>query len=710
MQTFVAPNEIQDAATRSMCNLLQEHSAELFLDDAVFHCDFPVYQDADGDIIPVRALLVSPSHGVIVFGTCDATESAQNVAIGQANAELEHAFSNLYGKLLKNRALRKTKTALTFDTAAVLYAPYLDQQPDHESDTEILISDSQVIAFFKSRHNQEPFDESLLDEILSTIEGSKALERPKKRDIDKNKTNTKGHQAWLVETEIAKFDRQQRRCYAKQIKGTQRIRGLAGSGKTVVLAMKAALTHIRNPDATIVYTFQTKSLYQHIQRLIGRFCRQFEDRNPDWNKLRVLHAWGGQANPGVYFEICRHHEVAPINFTDAARMSSLPFDHVCTELLKKVRPAELFDYVFVDEGQDFPASFLRLCYSVAKDGKFVWAYDELQTIFQARTPSAQEIFGVEKNGAPRVEIQDDIVLSTCYRNPREILVCAHAIGLGIYRHTPVQMLENREHWEDIGYKVLSDSFREGEQVVLERPIENSLSVISDKSGIDEIVKGAVFDTPSDEINSVVRSILGDLSDGLRPDDILVITVDDRNAKHYLGQLEQSLSTAGVQCYNVHALSFGLPDFQKDDYVTLSTVHKAKGNEAFMVYVVGVDAVFDPDTVRNRNKLFTAMTRAKGWVRVSGAGPATQAFLAELAQAKANAPKLTFKYPNPNELQVMKRDLEESSIPKIKAERLLEQALSQARSEMTEDEIEHFIRAYTQGDRKRKHFGTDESFQ
>ena len=130
----------------------------------------------------------------------------------------------------------------------------------------------------------------------------------------------------------------------------------------------------------------------------------------------------------------------------------------------------------------------------------------------------------------------------------------------------------------------------------------------------------------------------------------------------------------------------------------------------MVYVVGVDAVFDPDTVRNRNKLFTAMTRAKGWVRVSGAGPATQAFLAELAQAKANAPKLTFKYPNPNELQVMKRDLEESSIPKIKAERLLEQALSQARSEMTEDEIEHFIRAYTQGDRKRKHFGTDESFQ
>ncbi len=79
--------------------------------------------------------------------------------------------------------------------------------------------------------------------------------------------------------------------------GPQRVRGLAGSGKTVVLAMKAALTHLRYPDAIILYTFYTKNLYQHIQRLITRFYRQFDDRDPNWSNLRIMHAWGGGSNP-----------------------------------------------------------------------------------------------------------------------------------------------------------------------------------------------------------------------------------------------------------------------------------------------------------------------------------------------------------------------------------------------------------------------------
>ena len=55
-------------------------------------------------------------------------------------------------------------------------------------------------------------------------------------------------------------------------------------------------------------------------------------------------------------------------------------------------------------------------------------------------------------------------------------------------------------------------------------------------------------------------------------------------------------------------------------VTISRIQRAKGNEADMVYVVGLDRVAqNPDDISLRNQLFLAMTRARGWVTISGTG-------------------------------------------------------------------------------------------
>lgn len=118
----------------------------------------------------------------------------------------------------------------------------------------------------------------------------------------------------------------------------------------------------------------------------------------------------------------------------------------------------IYDYVFVDEGQDFPDKFLKLCVEIAKNHSMVYAYDQLQTIFQPKAVSPSEF-------APGLELAEDIVLHKCYRNPREILVCAHALGFGIYGDNITQMLENREHWDDIGYKVISGEFISGSKLL-----------------------------------------------------------------------------------------------------------------------------------------------------------------------------------------------------------------------------------------------------
>ena len=206
-----------------------------------------------------------------------------------------------------------------------------------------------------------------------------------------------------------------------------------------------------------------------------------------------------------------------------------PFDFVCKTLLELDKIEEDYDYMFIDEGQDFPVSFIKLCLRLCKGGRIVWAYDELQTIFQVKTPGIDKVL----EGTKYKGLEEDIILYKCYRNPREVLVSAHAIGFGIYGNKIVQMLDEKEYWKDIGYKVLQGDFKEGEKIIIERPKENSLETISKHFRKEEIVKFEAHKDYSNEIRQCMRNIKNDIDLGLLPDDILVIVVDDRNAKNIL---------------------------------------------------------------------------------------------------------------------------------------------------------------------------------
>jgi superfamily I DNA and RNA helicase len=86
-------------------------------------------------------------------------------------------------------------------------------------------------------------------------------------------------------------------------------------------------------------------------------------------------------------------------------------------------------------------------------------------------------------------------------------------------------------------------------------------------------------------------------------------------------------------------------------------------------------------------LFTAMTRAKGWVAVSGIGEPAQICQREVKKALDNFPDLKFVYPSDRERRIMKRDLQEKDIRKQEMERKLDEIMEQ----MPVDEIERFIK-------------------
>lgn len=184
---------------------------------------------------------------------------------------------------------------------------------------------------------------------------------------------------------------------------------------------------------------------------------------------------------GIYSEYAQKCSIIPINY-NAARVKygrSNAFEGACSELLNQtvINVQPYYDAILIDEAQDLPISFFKLCYKIAKDCKrIIFAYDELQNLNSGVMPSVSEMFGSDTNGKPFVELinaeseaRQDITLPICYRNTPWALTLAHCLGFGIYRKEGlVQLFNDLDLWEDIGYQVVNGQLKYGQKVTLRR--------------------------------------------------------------------------------------------------------------------------------------------------------------------------------------------------------------------------------------------------
>jgi superfamily I DNA and RNA helicase len=473
-----------------------------------------------------------------------------------------------------------------------------------------------------------------------------------------------------METDIALLDMDQQYAATQIPPGPQRIRGLAGTGKTVLLALKAANIHRQFPDAKILFTFNTQSLYNQARRLISRFYRHFSGVEPDFDdKLHVRHAWGGKSRAGVYSDSCKRAGIQPLDFVSArGRDRSSPFRACCADLLSVgVKP--FYDYTLIDEGQDFPKEFFQVIYSLTKgeaSRPIYFAYDELQSLSAIEVPSSTELFGSDANGLPLVSldgeypgpIDKDFVLHKSYRCPRDILMIAHAFGLGLYRPKgPVQMLTDVTSWQSIGYEV-EGNLRVGETVAISRPSENSPNRIGDIYPSKPIFESRRFNTRDEELDSVAAQIEENLAlDGVKAEEIVVTSLDSRSARTQMALLQEKLWKLQIGSI-IPGFSDDQADFAESGRITLATIFRAKGNEAPIVYILNFDSLFDyVEEIGNRNAAFTAISRSKAWVRISGIGNQMLAVEQELAHIRKSLPRFTFVYPDMT--QIRKLDAETS---------------------------------------------------
>lgn len=669
-----------DLAASSLIKILVDNATNFNINTSYIYHNFPLYRDEEELSSRANILIISKNHGIILFECSDVSERVKglNEELLKIQEQLEQTNSQIYSKLVKSKLLRGKKNKLTVELSPIIFLPNIKTLNDTD---EFLCCNSELSIkkiLEEISDESDSLDDNIFKEIVAIIEGSKGIIKPKERQIEDSEKQWKGALIQKVELDIANFDKDQKRAALNILKGPQRIRGLAGSGKTIILTWKAALIHLQDPEAEIIYTYYTKSLNQLIKQLITRFYRQHSDSDPNWDKIKILHAWGGRSLPGVYSEVCSSNGITPIKFAEAQSLGGNPFDEVCKKVVKSNLRKEC-DYLLMDEAQDFPSSFYELCYLITNNGSIVWGYDECQNILDIEIQDTVNAFGVDKNGKARVDLNEgrdtsrnDIVLHQCYRNPRNVLHIAFALGFGLYNKPILQMLENNEHWADLGFKVLEGNSVKGDSMKIERPSENSSLILNDKFINHENILVHPCKDPSHECTFVFEAIKKDIAAGLRPDDILVICIDDMYTKKYFDVLEKKLTSEGINVFNLQNAAYNSTVFKHDGYVTLSTVYKAKGNESASVYIIGIDNAFrTKDSIRARNKIFTAITRTKCWVTITGCGEVTNQFQTELNLALSDFPYFKFKMPDMKLLKKFQRDLSDSQSEMNRIEKEME---------------------------------------
>jgi superfamily I DNA and RNA helicase len=517
--------------------------------------------------------------------------------------------------------------------------------------------------------------------LLSILGGTPVFRKPVKLAV--SQPPPPGSRASIlaqVRTNLSELDWQQEQIGKQIPPGPQRIRGIAGSGKTVLLCQKAAHMHLKHPDWEIALVFFSRSLYEPMITQLDKWMRRFSSGevsyDPKNSKVRSLHAWGAKNQPGLYSQICEAAGVGRLTVEDTNRKQ--PHEslaEVCRQLLQTTTIPQIFDAILIDEGQDLMVDedlkfqdkqpFYWMAYQALRPSnpqtpeqrRLIWAYDEAQSLESLNIPTACEVFGEELahlvTGQYPSGIKKSEIMHRCYRTPSPILTAAHGLSMGLLRPAGmVSGMTRTEDWKAIGYEV-TGRFTRGQQVTLRRLPENSPHPIPQLWG-KPVFEFDIYRSRQEELTALAANIRHNLQqDQLQPSqEILVVILGSSfEAIRLETSVAQFLMQQGIPIFIPGASECNLlkPDldhrapnkFWCEGGVTVSRIHRAKGNEADMVYVVGGDLVAqDESNVSLRNQLFVALTRARGWVKLSGIGK--YPFYKEVQRVMESGDTFTFK--------------------------------------------------------------------
>lgn len=694
------PGSIEITNNESYIDVGEFLNDTLKMERGLFGFRFPSVGVAEKSQIPTF-IMICDNAGIIIIDVIaehivDADEtyewwtSRNNQDLYSSDLILDQFESEIINRLKRDRSLydRKEKRVKVVIQKVLLFLS--------NSKTEVENLDLTNNAFFtkeallpeiKDFIQKNSLSNENSKKLYSILEGTNIFEKKRKFPTTELRTMEDFIGRSLKQT--FKLDSKQRRVAMQLPSGPQRIRGLAGTGKTVILALKASIAHKENENYKILYVFNTQSMYQHVRGLISKHYTYEARKEVNWDNVQVFHAWGGRRQPGLYSTICTTNGITPFNFQQV-RNKIDPYEYIFSDLLMKVKDniTPIYDMVLIDEAQDFPQSFFELIYYLTKHPKrIIWAYDEFQSLNEIKIKEPSELFGYSSEHKPNIPneqlngsylggINKDFILSNCYRNPRFSLMVAHGLGLGIYRKDGIiDIPSDNFTWDALGYNVETpekQSFQEGDEMKIIRPESNSKNILEkllkeNNTQDTRLVKVKEFEESKKEYDSLVKQIIFLIEKhNIQPEQIVVISLASRNTKNIFNYIEQLLDESGIKSltpgYNYTSSS----SFQEKGFITLTTPFRAKGNEADVVFVIDTQSVISDISFKARSAIFVAVTRARGWCYISGSGSKMSEFKEEFDKIKNDYPYFNFLFPKESDIERRRIILntDEQSISKV----------------------------------------------
>lgn len=406
-------------------------------------------------------------------------------------------------------------------------------------------------------------------------------------DINRVKTDIPQTLLQKVKQKIQLFDADQTRFIYQQLdKKRVRIQGLSGTGKTELLLHKLKELYIKDNNLKIFVTCHNKILADSLSSKIPKFFNFMKvSQQIQWNeRLWCTNAWGrfGDENSGFYRYLCSFYGLIYYRYNKYTT-----FDSVCKIAISEIKKIKdkgefeyAFDYMLVDECQDFHESFFELCDLVVRKNVYL-AGDIFQSIFEEHKIS---------------DYSADFFLTKCYRTDPKTLMFAHAIGLGLFEHNKLRWLK-KEDWEACGYTYVD----RGKTIELSREPVVRFQDIDDNYKSVEICTFSIPDVATQVCNTIQK--IREDNEDVTINDICVILLDDEEYIYtWANQIESKVSInfkweSNKAYESKHTIK---------DTLLISNRNNVKGLEYPFVICVTKGFVAN---VQYRNSLYTMLTRS-----------------------------------------------------------------------------------------------------
>ncbi len=392
-----------------------------------------------------------------------------------------------------------------------------------------------------------------------------------------------------VKQKILLFDGNQTNfLYKEKNKKIITIQGLSGTGKTELLLHKLKELYTESDSTKIFFTCFNLVLADSLKKRIPKFFNFMKvQQQIEWNeRLWCERAWGAlhNNNSGLYRYICYFYGLPFYNYRQCNNFGTL-----AKRALDAINQNEdfkdkfAFDYILIDERQDFSEEFIKLCERVTSKKVFV-AGD----IFQ-------NIFGQEE------DVDADYLLNQCYRTDPRTLMFAHSVGMGLFEKPVLKWLTDIQ-WLQYGYKILDNDgqFRKFTRDPIRRfeDIQDDCLKVFNINDLDEL-----------KIARLVVQMISNIRDKyetVKPEDIaLIFMTTDRNyMSHITGLVSNLLSQSNIDWVLNRAFE---SKEQIDGELFVTNHNNVKGLEFPFVICI---SPFELDKNTNkRNALYMALTRS-----------------------------------------------------------------------------------------------------